>query len=144
MVYGRFQNWWFYAVFQFNGLWKIPNLVVYEMSKFGGLRKERGEHPFNFFFLSIQNDFTFSIHHLLKAFCFTLTWLSFYMHVVHLNNLPFFHYNIKICIKYLIQTVHQFPSSSISFIFGVMIFLILDYGKQHPLFRRISSCKSRR
>jgi hypothetical protein len=119
-------------------------LVVYEMSKFGGLWKERGEHPFNFFFLSIKNDFTFSIHHLLKDFCFTLTWLSFYMHFVHLNNLPFLHYNIKICIKYLIQTVHQFPSSSISFIFGVMIFLILDYGKQHPLFRRISSCKSRR
>jgi hypothetical protein len=53
---------------KFSGLWKIPNLVLYEMSKFGGLWKERGEHPFNFFFLSIKNDFTFSIHHLLKAF----------------------------------------------------------------------------
>jgi hypothetical protein len=38
-------------------------LVVSEMSKFGGLWKERGIHPFHIFFISIKNDFTFSIHH---------------------------------------------------------------------------------
>lgn len=43
------------------------------------------------------------------------------MHVLHLIDLPYFHYNVKNCIYYPIRIIYQTLSSVTSFVFDVVI-----------------------